>query len=43
MGDGKHIPDGYSDDNRPDGASVTLNNGRGVLTWDSETKKWNKI
>lgn len=41
--DGKHIPDGYSDDNRPDGASVTLNNGRGTITWDSETKKWNKI
>lgn len=42
--DGKHIPDGYSDDNRPDGASVTLNNGRGVLTWDKETKQWrNKV
>lgn len=40
--DGKHIPDGYSDDNRPDGASVTLNNGRGVLTWDKETKQWRK-
>ena len=41
--DGKHIPDGYDDDTRPDGASVTLNNGRGTITWDSETKKWNKI
>lgn len=41
--DGKHIPDGYSDDNRPNGASVTLNNGRGIITWDSETKKWNKV
>lgn len=41
--DGKHIPDGYDDDTRPDGASVTLNNGRGVIVWSSETKTWNKI
>ena len=41
--DGKHIPDGYDDDTRPDGASVTLNNGRGVISWDSKTKTWNKI
>lgn len=40
--DGRHIPDGYDDDNRPDGASVTLNNGRGTLVWNSETKTWNK-
>lgn len=38
--DGKHIPDGYDDDTRPDGASVTLNNGRGTITWDAETKEW---
>ena len=41
--DGKHIPDGYDDETRPDGASVTLNNGRGTITWDSKTKTWNKI
>ena len=41
--DGKHIPDGYDDDTRPDGASVTLNNGRGVISWDAETKTWDKI
>lgn len=41
--DGKHIPDGYDDDTRPDSASVTLNNGRGTITWDSKTKTWNKI
>ena len=35
-----HISDGYEDDNRPDGASVTLNNGRGTIVWDSKTKKW---
>lgn len=40
--DGKHIPDGYDDDTRPDGASVTLNNGRGTLVWNSETKTWIK-
>ena len=38
-----HIPDGYTDEKRPNGASVTLNNGRGVVTWNKETKTWNKI
>lgn len=37
-----HIPDGYSDDDRPNGASVTLNNGRGTIVWDKETKQWIK-
>ena len=37
------ISDGYTDDNRPNGATITLNNGRGRIQWDSETKKWNKI
>ena len=37
-----HIPDGYSDDDRPEGASVTLNNGRGTIVWDRETKQWIK-
>lgn len=41
--DGVHIADGYTDDDRPNGATITLNNGRGTITWDSETKKWNKI
>lgn len=41
--DGKHIPDGYDDDTRPDGASVTLNNGRGVICWSSKNKKWEKV
>lgn len=41
--DGKHIPDGYSDDNRPNGASVTLNNGRGTLVWSATTKTWDKV
>ena len=41
--DGKHIPDGYDDDTRPDGASVTLNNGRGVIRWSSKNKKWEKV
>lgn len=40
--DGKHIPDGYDDDTRPDGASVTLNNGRGTLVWSTITKTWIK-
>lgn len=40
--DGVHISDGYTDDNRPDGASITLNNGRGTIVWDSVNKTWNK-
>lgn len=38
-----YIPDGYMDDNRPNGAHIMLNNGGGMLEWDSEMKKWNKI
>lgn len=41
--DGKHIPDGYSDDNRPNGASITLNNGRGTIVWNAGTKTWDKV
>jgi hypothetical protein len=37
-----HISDGYEDDNRPDGASVTLNNGRGTIVWSNKTKQWIK-
>lgn len=41
MWNGK-IPDGYTDEDRPDGASVTLSNGRIPLVWSSKTKKWTK-
>lgn len=41
--DGRHIADGYNDDNRPNGATITLNNGRGTITWNCETKTWDKI
>lgn len=37
-----YISDGYTDDNRPNGAKVMLGNGQGTVVWDSETKKWNK-
>lgn len=36
------ISDGYDDDNRPDGATLTLNNARGDIRWNSTTKKWEK-
>ena len=36
------ISDGYTDDNRPDCATLTLNNSRGIITWNSLTKKWEK-
>lgn len=41
--DGRHISDGYDDDNRPNGATITLNNGRGKITWNAETKTWDKV
>ncbi len=34
--------DGYEADNRPDGATVVLNNGRGTIVWSKETKQWIK-
>ena len=40
--DGK-IYDGYNDEDRPDGATVMLNNARGTLRWNSQTKTWDKI
>ena len=39
---GMNIPDGYTDDNRPDGARIVLNNGRGELVWAAITKTWIK-
>lgn len=36
------ISDGYDDETRPDGATLTLNNARGDIYWDKKTKKWNK-
>lgn len=41
--DGHNIADGYDDNNRPNGATITLNNGRGTITWNSETKSWDKV
>lgn len=40
--DMRWIPDGYTDDNRPNGATIMLNNGRGTIFWDTATKTWNK-
>lgn len=34
------IGDGYEDSNRPNGATIMLNNGRGTITWNKEQKKW---
>lgn len=38
--DGRGIADGYTDDNRPDGATIVLNNGRGTIVWSSITRQW---
>lgn len=35
--------DGYTPDDRPDGATVYLNNGRGKVVWSKAEKKWNLI
>lgn len=34
------IADGYTDDERPDGAVLVLNSGRGTLTWSKAERKW---
>lgn len=34
------IADGYTDDERPDGAVLVLNSGRGILTWSKAERKW---
>lgn len=41
--DGMIMPDGYDNDNRPDGAKLVLNNGRGTITWNKTTKTWNRV
>ena len=41
--DGMMMPDGYDNDNRPDGAKLVLNNGRGTITWNKITKTWNRV
>lgn len=38
-----YVSDGYTDENRPDGAKVFLGNGGGYVVWNSETKTWVKI
>ena len=40
--DGSGVPDGYTDDNRPDGATIVLNNGRGTIVWSSKERQWNR-
>ena len=40
--DGQGIADGYTDNNRPDGARIVLNNGRGEIVWSAITKTWIK-
>lgn len=36
------IYDGFTDDERPDGAEITLNNARGTYKWNSHNRKWEK-
>ena len=41
--DGDTIYDGYTDDTRPDGAEIMLNNARGEIRWSAKDKKWTKV
>lgn len=41
--DGMLMADGYDNDNRPDGAKLVLNNGRGTIIWNKTTKTWNRV
>lgn len=34
------MSDGYTDDNRPDGATIILNSGRGTIVWSKAEQKW---
>lgn len=34
------LSDGYNDDNRPNGATIMLNNGRGYIVWNTKDKRW---
>lgn len=38
-----HVSDGYTDENRPNGAKIMLGNGGGFIVWNSETKTWDKV
>lgn len=37
------IYDGYKDEDRPDGATIMLNNARGTVKWNKQQNKWEKI
>jgi hypothetical protein len=34
------IADGYKDETRPDGATIVLHNGRGIIVWSKSEKSW---
>lgn len=36
----ENIADGYTNETRPDGATIMLNNARGFVKWDSKRKQW---
>jgi hypothetical protein len=37
------IYDGYTNDTRPDGATLTRNNGLGTIIWKASIKKWENV
>lgn len=36
------LADGYTNDNRPNGARIMLSNGRGYVVWNDSNKQWEK-
>lgn len=34
------VVDGYEDDERPDGATIMLNSGRGTIVWSKAERRW---
>ena len=36
------ISDGYTDEDRPNGATLTMSNARGTIVWNKNDKKWLK-
>ena len=41
--DESYIFDGYTDETRPDGSEVLMNNGRGVVRWSVQSRSWVKV
>lgn len=39
----EQLSDGYTDETRPDGALIMLNNARGDVKWNAQKREWEKV